>query len=181
VINEANHVPLSPVSFLTRARRAFPARTAVVEEDGTEVSYAELAADCDALAGALRADGVGPGDRVAVLDLNTRWLLAAHFGVPGAGAALVALNSRLSPADYEQILAHSRARVLLLSPALADRLGVTSAGELPVDRVVMLPSAGNKTRRQLLPGAEAYDEWLARRRLRRGAWLACRWRTGRGS
>src|SRR5260370_23744354 len=88
VINDANHVPLSPVSFLARARRAFPTRTAVVEDDGSAVSYAELAADCDALAGALRADGVGPGDRVAVLDLNTPWLLAAHFRLPGPRAAL---------------------------------------------------------------------------------------------
>jgi fatty-acyl-CoA synthase len=163
VINDANHVPLSPVSFLARARRAFPTRTAVVEGDGSAVSYAELAADCDALAGALRADGVGPGDRVAVLDLNTRWLLASHFGIPGAGAALVALNTRLTPADYEQILAHSRARVLLLSPALTDRLGAASASGLPVDRVVMLPSTGTGTNLRVLPGAQAYDEWLARR------------------
>jgi acyl-CoA synthetase (AMP-forming)/AMP-acid ligase II len=54
MINDANHVPLSPISFLARARRAFPARTAVIDGDGSEVSYADLAADCDALAGALR-------------------------------------------------------------------------------------------------------------------------------
>lgn len=163
MINGANHVPLSPISFLARARRAFPARTAVVAGDGSEVSYEELAADCDALAGALRADGVRSGDRVAVLDLNTRWLLAAHFGVPGSGAALVALNSRLAPGDYQQILAHSRARVLLLSPALTDRLGAANASELSVDRVVMLPSSGSGMRGRALPGAEPYDAWLARR------------------
>ena len=163
MINDANHVPLSPISFLARARRAFPARTAVIDGDGSEVCYADLAADCDALAGALRTDGVRPGDRVAVLDLNTRWLLAAHFGVPGAGAALVALNSRLAPADYQQILAHSRARVLLLSPALIDRLGAANASQLPVDRVVMLPLSGSGTRGPALPGAEPYDAWLARR------------------
>ena len=92
----ANHVPLSPLTFLARARRAFPGKTAVVDGDGTEVSYETLGRDCDAMAGALRAGGIRPGDRVAVLDLNTRWLLAAHYGVPGAGAALVALNSRLA-------------------------------------------------------------------------------------
>ena len=96
MISAANHVPLSPLSFLARARRAFPAKVAVVDDDETAVSYAELGRDCDALAGALRADGVRPGDRVAVLDLNSRWLLAAHCAVPGAGAALVALNTRLA-------------------------------------------------------------------------------------
>ena len=96
MISPANHVPLSPLSFLARARRVFPEKVAVVDGDGTPVSYAEFGRDCDALAGALRADDVRAGDRVAVLDFNSRWLLAAHFGVPGARGALVALNTRLA-------------------------------------------------------------------------------------
>lgn len=73
----ANYVPLSPLSFLARARRAFAGKVAVVDGDGTEVSYGNLGRDCEAMAGALRADGAGAGDRVAVPDLNSRWLLAA--------------------------------------------------------------------------------------------------------
>jgi fatty-acyl-CoA synthase len=157
MMSQANQVPLSPLSFLARARRAFAAKVAVVDADGSEVSYAELGRDADAMAGALRAWGIRPGDRVAVLDLNSRWLLAAHFGVPGAGAALVALNSRLAAAEYRDILAHSRARVLLVSPALAPALGVADAGALPVERVVVLPGSGTGA----LTGAEPYDAWLA--------------------
>jgi fatty-acyl-CoA synthase len=156
-MSQANHVPLSPLSFLARARRAFAGKVAVVDADGTEVSYADLGRDCDAMAAALRAGGIRPGDRVAVLDVNTRWLLAAHFGVPGAGAALVALNSRLAADEYRDILAHSRARVLLVSPALAGALGVTDAAQLPAERVIMLPGPAG-----FLPGAEAYESWLAR-------------------
>jgi fatty-acyl-CoA synthase len=157
VISQANHVPLSPVSFLARARRTFPDKTAVIDADGSEVSYRTLAADCDALAGALRGSGTAAGDRVAVLDLNSRWLLAAHFGVPGAGGALVAMNSRLAPADYRQILEHSGARTLLLSPALAGRLGAGHARELPVERVVMLPGDEDAP----LAGAVPFGDWLA--------------------
>ena len=158
MITRANHVPLSPLSFLARARRAFADKVAVVDADGTEVSYAQLGQDCDAMAGALRASGIGPGDRVAVLDLNTRWLLAAHFGVPGSRAAIVALNTRLSPAEYLDVLAHSRSRVLLLPPGLAPALGVTAAGQLPVEQVVMLPGPAGTA----LPGSESYEAWLAR-------------------
>jgi fatty-acyl-CoA synthase len=161
MMSQANHVPLSPLSFLARARRAFAGKLAVVDADGTEVSYGELGRDCDAMAAALRADGIRPGDRVAVLDFNTRWLLAAHFGVPGAGAALVALNSRLAAAEYRDILAHSGARVLLVSPGLAGALDVASAGELPAERVVLLPGAGDAAD-TVLPGAEPYADWLAR-------------------
>src|ERR1700733_5474564 len=166
MMNQANQVPLSPLSFLARARRAFAAKVAVVDADGTEVSYAELGRDADAMAAALRAYGIRPGDRVAVLDLNTRWLLAAHFGVPGAGAALVALNSRLAAAEYRDILAHSRARVLLVSPALLPAQAVSSAGELPVETVVLLPGGQDPARPAgqdaALPGAVRYEEWLGR-------------------
>lgn len=160
MINAANQVPLSPLSFLSRARRAFPDRPAVIDADGTEVSYARLAADCDAMAGAVRAAGVGAGERVAVLDLNSRWLLAAHFGVPGAGAALVALNTRLAAAEYRDILAHSGARVLLVSPALVAALGVSSAADLPVGSVVLLPGRPGDPDVHL-PGARSYEQWLA--------------------
>jgi fatty-acyl-CoA synthase len=156
-MSEANRVPLSPLSFLARARRAYAGKVAVVEADGGEVSYAELGRDCDAMAAALRAGGVRPGERVAVLELNTRWLLAAHFGVPGAEAVLVALNTRLAPAEYRDILAHSRARLLLLSPALVAALGASRAAELPVEKVVLLPGDPGVT----LPGAQPYHEWLA--------------------
>jgi fatty-acyl-CoA synthase len=158
VISRANHVPLTPLGFLDRARRVFAGKTAVVDADGTEVSYAELGRDCDALAGALRAGGVRPGDRVAVLDLNSRWLLAAHYGVPGSGGVLVALNTRLAAAEYLEILAHSRSRTLLLSAGFIERLGVTSADQLPVERVVLLPGAPDGA----LPGAEPFGAWLAR-------------------
>ena len=162
----ANHVPLSPLTFLARARRAFPGKIAVVDGDGTEVSYETLGRDGDAMAGALRGGGIRPGDRVAMLDLNSRWLLAAHYGVPGSGAALVALNSRLAAAEYRDILAHSRARVLLVSPVLLPALGVSSAAELPVETVVLLPGGKDPARPAgqdaALPGATSYEEWLAR-------------------
>src|ERR1700689_1324091 len=157
MISAANHVPLTPLSFLARARRVFPAKVAGVDADETPVSYAELGRDCDALAGALRADGVQPGDRVAVLDLNTRWLLAAHFAVPGAGAALVALNTRLAAGEYRDILAHSRAKILLVSGDMLPGGAVRPAADLPVRRVVLLPG----TPATALPGAVSYDEWLA--------------------
>jgi fatty-acyl-CoA synthase len=156
MLSSANHVPLSPLTFLARARRAFADKAAMVNSAGVRVSYAELGGDGDAMAGALRACGVGSGDRVAVLDYNSRWLLAAHFGVPGSRGALVALNTRLAAAEYQYILAHSRAKVLLVSGAFAAALGVTNAGQLPVERVVMLPGSDS-----ILAGAADWEEWLA--------------------
>ena len=112
-------VPLTPLSFLRRSADVFSSDVAVVDTGGDLISYAELGARAAQLADALRAAGVNPGDRVAVLAANTSDLLTAHFGVPGAGAILVALNTRLGPSEYTYILNHSGARILLVDSALA--------------------------------------------------------------
>ena len=65
-MSRANHVPLSPLTFLARARHAFGSKLAVVDGEGGQVSYAELGRDCDAMAGALRASGVRAGHRVVL-------------------------------------------------------------------------------------------------------------------
>ena len=73
-------------------------RLAVV--DGEErYTYAQFLDRALRLAGALRALGDSSGDRVAVLAPNTHVLLEAHYGVPFAGAVLVALNPRLTASD----------------------------------------------------------------------------------
>src|SRR5262245_2452999 len=57
--NAANYVPLSPVTFLTRAAAVYPRRTSVIH--GTErYSWAESEARCRRLASALARRGVGP-------------------------------------------------------------------------------------------------------------------------
>jgi fatty-acyl-CoA synthase len=48
-----------------------------------------------------------------VLAGNTHVMLAAHYAVPFAGAVLVALNTRITPADIAYIAGHAGATVLL--------------------------------------------------------------------
>ena len=104
--------PLTPAAFLLRAGVVHGDRLAVV--DGAHrYTYAELLDRALRLAGALRALGVGAGDRVAVLAPNTHVLLEAHYGVPFAGAVLVALNPRLTASDLAGIVRHAGASVLI--------------------------------------------------------------------
>ncbi len=122
--------PLTPLAFLERSAEVFPDATAVVHGD-ERISYRELAGRVTRLAHALRASGIGPGDRVAYLCPNTPTLLEAHFAVPLAGAVLVALNTRLAGEEVAAICRHSGARLLVADTELAgsvipvaDRLGV---------------------------------------------------------
>ncbi len=104
--------PLTPTTFLLRSGRIYADRTAVI--DGEQRStYAEFLERCLRLSGALRNMGVAEGGRVAVLAPNTHVLLEAHYGVPFAGAVLVALNPRLSAAELATIVAHAGAQVLV--------------------------------------------------------------------
>ena len=89
--NDANYVPLSPVSFLKRAAHIYPERDAVIH-GARRYTYRQLHQRSCSLASALERVGVRPGDRVAVLAPNVPELLEAHYGVPGAGAVLVSVS-----------------------------------------------------------------------------------------
>ena len=60
-------------------------------------------------ANALRSLGVGPGDRVGVLDWNSRRYFELYYAIPGLGAVLLQLNLRLSVDELGYIVNHSDA------------------------------------------------------------------------
>ena len=109
----ANYVPLTPLSFLTRAATVHPHRLAVVH-GAHRATWRETEARCRRFAAALAAYGVGRGDVVAVMTPNTPPLFEAHFAVPMLGAVLNALNTRLDAATVAYILEHGEARVLIV-------------------------------------------------------------------
>ena len=88
---------------LNRAVRTSPDACAVVCDD-RRLSYAELAARCRRLAGALRGLGLEHGDRVAVISLNSDRYLEFYLAVPAAGFVLVPVNSRLAAPEMRAIL-----------------------------------------------------------------------------
>ena len=134
--------PLSPLQYFRRAADVYRSRTAVVD-GAVRLSYREFAARCARLAEGLRAAGLRPGDRAAVLALNSHRALECYYGVPLAGGVLVPLNTRLTVDDYRYILSHAGVRLLLVDPVLADTARAISGA---VDnRVVVLddrPLAG---------------------------------------
>ena len=114
----ANHVALTPSSFLARTGTVWPDRIAIVHGELRQ-SWAETYARCCRLASALIGRGVRPGDAVAILAPNTPAMVEAHFGVPMAGAVLNAINIRLDAATVGFILGHGGARVLLVDREFA--------------------------------------------------------------
>ena len=83
------------------------------------VTYAELAAQARRASGALAALGVRAGDRVLLLMRDTPEFAAAWLGTVRMGAVAVALNNKLSEADYRHILADSAARLVIVEDVFA--------------------------------------------------------------
>jgi fatty-acyl-CoA synthase len=88
--------------------------------DGRELTYAALLERTERVAGSLRARGLGPGDRVAVLLRNIPEFLELNFAIPGSGLVLVPLNTRLTAEDYRHILEHAGAKALVTSDDFRD-------------------------------------------------------------
>jgi len=83
--------PLSPLEFLRRARRLYPDREAVVDED-LRLTYSEFGERCDRWSAALQQLGVSKGDRVAYIAPNTHALLESFYAIPQIGAVLTRPN-----------------------------------------------------------------------------------------
>ncbi|MFU2703377.1 long-chain-fatty-acid--CoA ligase [Pseudomonas aeruginosa] len=70
-------------------------------------TYADCYARVCRSANALRALGVEPGDRVGVLDWNSRRHFELYWSIPGLGAVMLQMNLRLGPEDLGYVVGHS--------------------------------------------------------------------------
>ncbi len=96
------------------------------------------------VANAMRALGVGQGDRVGTLAWNSYRHLALYYGVSGSGAVLHTVNPRLFPEQIDYIVNHAEDKVLFfditfapLVEQLAPRLKSVQAFVAMTDRAHM--------------------------------------------
>ena len=115
----ANHVALSPLTFIERSAAVYPDYPAVVHGQ-TRRTWAETWARCRRLASALEKRGIQPGQTVAAMLPNVPAMFEAHFGVPLAGCVLNTLNIRLDADAIRYMLAHGEARAILVDPEFAE-------------------------------------------------------------
>ena len=159
-----SEVPLTPLSFLERSARVWPGKVAVIY-GSRRLTYSEFAAEAVRVASALRASGVGPGDRVAYLMPNLPEMLVAHFAVPLAGGVLVAINTRLTAEEVSYILRHSGAKMLVADAALLPvAVAAADSAGTAAQIVVATDAEAGPTSADLAAGSQlvSYSEFLAR-------------------
>ncbi len=110
-------VPLNESDFLKRALAVYPDQEAVVCGQH-RFTYRQFGERVNAWAQTMRSLGVQHGDRVAILSQNCHRLLEAFFGAPLLGAILMPINFRLVPADFEYIINHGEAKVVIVEEGL---------------------------------------------------------------
>ncbi|MBV8037509.1 acyl-CoA synthetase [Roseateles sp.] len=158
--NAANHVPLSPLSFLGRAAAVFPDRVALIH-GGLRQTWRETEARCRRLASGLARHGVGPGVTVAAMLPNTPAMFEVHYGVPMAGGVLNTLNTRLDAEAIAFMLEHGEARVLLVDPEFAAVVDRALQALEPRHRPLVIDVLDSEAPAAPRLGTLTYEELLA--------------------
>ena len=115
--NDANFVPLTPLSFLQRTADIYPQRESVIY-NSRRYTWAQTRARCTRIASSLAARGLGKNDTVSILAFNTPELFEAHFAIPMSGAVLNTINTRLDPATVSYIIDHGESQVFIVDRQL---------------------------------------------------------------
>jgi benzoate-CoA ligase len=92
-------------------------KTVYIDDSGS-CTYAQLAERVDRAANMLHALGVHREERIAIAMLDSADWAALFLGAIKTGIVPVAMNTLLTPADYEYQLRDSRARALFVSEPL---------------------------------------------------------------
>ena len=154
--NPANHVPLSPVSFLKRACGVYcdhPAWT----YGNAQCTWRDMALRCRSVAGALVTRGIKPGDTVSVICPNIPQLFELHYAVPMSGAVLNTINTRLEKETVAYILEHSDSCLVLCDQAFLPLLKAAfeiNGKALPVIEIVDAQAG------QSASGDDTYDKMI---------------------
>ena len=102
----------------------------------TRLSWSRLADRVHRLAAALRAAGLQPGERIAVLDLNHPSCLELTLACAQVGTANAVVNFRLAPPENEYVINDASARLLFVGPEFAGMAAQLRERLSSVERVI---------------------------------------------
>ena len=157
--NNANFVPLTPLSFLERAKDIYPDYEALIYEDRS-YTWEQIYKRCIKFASALEKIGIKEGDTVSVMAFNTPEIFEAHYSVPMTGAVLNTINTRLDAKTVAYIIDHSEAKVLIVDRQLHSVL--KKALELSKNKPLIIDIHDKFADQSLLKkiGEKEYEEFL---------------------
>ena len=148
-------VPLLVNDFLRRSTKLFAESEAVVDGD-RRFTWRQFGERVNQQANALVAMGVGKGDRVAIIAPNSHQFLETFYATAAIGAVIVPINYRLIPSDFEYILQHSEARVVMVDAEFTHLVDPIRASIPSVEHYLAIPYGDA----QIAPGWTDYEGWI---------------------
>jgi amino acid adenylation domain-containing protein len=106
--------------YLEGSARDFGERVAVVDPDGSNMTYRELNDCASRIAGFLLSRGLEPGDRVALIQPKSLSGVCAIFGILKARGAYVPVDSTAPPARIRSILDNCQVRAAIVDLKIAE-------------------------------------------------------------
>jgi acyl-CoA synthetase (AMP-forming)/AMP-acid ligase II len=126
---------MNTAEFLQISAMVVPDRTAVVS-GATRLSYQELLDRVNRLAGALRGLGVGGGDKVAAMGVNSHRYVELYYASAKLGATFVPLNYRAKQDELTYMINTAEARLLAVDQRYLDLLTAIRPGLQTLQTVV---------------------------------------------
>jgi acyl-coenzyme A synthetase/AMP-(fatty) acid ligase len=139
----------SIIDYLAEHASRSPERVVFYYKDRT-ISFRELEETSARCRGALAAQGVKPGDRVALVMSDCPEMAIAMLGVMGMGAIVVPCSTMLKPAELEYMFKDSGAKLVIVTPEHAEN---AKAAHAP--KVIVAPAEFNELIGKSKPAALA--------------------------
>jgi long-chain acyl-CoA synthetase len=145
---------------LRRAAQIRPREESTVFRERRRI-WSETADRVARIAGGLKEVGMRPGDRVAILALNSDRYFELLYAIPWLGAVMVPVNTRLATPEIRYVLEDSGARVLFVDGAMQAH-AATLTGQTPTVEAMFYvdddaPPAGMRTYEELAAGPAIAD------------------------
>jgi acyl-CoA synthetase (AMP-forming)/AMP-acid ligase II len=129
------------VDLVERNARLYADREAVAIVGGARLTHRQVRDRATRMASGLAAAGVGRGDRIGLVADNGVVYFDLYLAAAYLGAAVVPVNTHLTPPEIAYVLGHAEPVVTLADPEYRDRVPP------PYDTVIV--------------GSDAYDELIA--------------------
>ncbi|MEP7338477.1 MAG: fatty acid--CoA ligase [Acidobacteriota bacterium] len=147
-------VPLNEYDFLKRALAVYGDQEAVVSGD-LRFTYKQLGERVNRWADLMRSLDVEQGERVAIISQNDHRMMDGFFGAALMGAVYMPINFRLIASDFEYILNHAEAKVLIVEDWLAPAIDPVRSQLKTVEHFLTFSDGG-----EIPSGWQNYDALL---------------------
>ena len=145
-------------SYLEESALRFPERTAVFDQDGSSLTFAELHRKSDRLAEFLIEHGVKPGDRVGIVMAKSLISYTLLWSVMKCGAAYVPIDWTNPPERVAQILTDCGVSLILSDPQSPDMSEVVD--NVLVMDAIAFEAAANCASTDSLPKSLSPDDLI---------------------